>query len=326
VIDYVSSALFSPFRMAGVPLRNRIVMPPMRTNMDLMGDQARAHYHARAAGGVGLVILEATFLDDFDREGFGDSLTALAGVIHAGGAAAVIQLFQPGLIGGERISVSDGSEARPITERELRTLPDRFAAAAATAVGAGFDGVEIHGAHGYFLNQFFSPAHNQRTDGYGGDLPGRMRLGLEITQAVRNRIGQRALLYRHTPVADYPIEDTLSFARALAARGVDVLDISPSTRDGGSHADLAWAVREAASRPVIAVGGMEDPEAAERVLRLDHADLVAIGRGLVADPQLPRKVLEGRRSEVVACIKCNQLCFGNLHAGLPISCAQTIAG
>ena len=318
------SLLFSPLRIGKLQLRNRIVIPPMKTNMDLTGPQALAYYRIRAEGGAGCVILEATPLDEFENPPLASGLRSLAEAIHEAGAGAAIQLFHPGRMGGERVAPSNTDDARAATTEEVAAIPEQFASAALACQQAGFDGAEVHGAHDFFLNRFFSPAHNQRQDEYGGSLENRMRLGLECVRAVRRACGSDFLvLYRHTAVADYPLEDSLVFAAELERAGVDIIDISPSTgRDGCEHADLAAAVKARVSCPVIAVGGMEDPEAAEAVLANGKADLVAIGRALIADPELPRKIMDGRRDEITECIKCDEKCVGALDTGVPIGCSQ----
>ena len=321
--SWPDSVLFSPFRVKSTELRNRIVFPPMKTNMDLVSEQAREYYARRARGGVALVIVEGTDLSEFMEMAFPRGLAALARAIHDEGAAAAIQLFHPGWVDGDRVAPTATGGARTAHEREVAAIPGQFAEAAEVAADAGFDGVEVHGAHGFFLNRFFSPEHNRRTDRYGGSLENRMRLGIECVGAVRGATPADFLvLYRHTPKADYGLEDSISFARKLEEAGLDVLDVSPSTSEGGEHADLAGALKAAVSCAVIAVGGMEDPQAAEAVLQAGKADLVAIGRALLADPDLPRKVREGRLDEIKACIKCNEKCYGNLAAGIPISCSQ----
>ncbi len=323
--SWEGSLLFSPLEVGAVRLRNRIVLPPMKTNMDLAEEQARAWYRERARGGVGLVIVEATPLDQFERGGFGEGLRKLAAAIHDAGAAAAIQLFHPDRIDGEPVAVSAADGRRAVTAEEVAAIPGRFAQAAAMAEEAGFEGAQVHGAHGFFLNRFFSPEHNRREDGYGGDLEeGRMRLGLECTRAVRKACAPEFLvLYRHTAAADYPLADSLAFAPELEKCGLDIIDISPSTSGpDADHIDLAAAIKGTVSCPIIAVGGMEDPQAAERALRDRKADLVAIGRALIADAHLPRKWLEGRAGEIIECVKCNSKCFGSLETGTPIGCSQ----
>ncbi|MFB3882277.1 MAG: hypothetical protein ACE149_13505 [Armatimonadota bacterium] len=322
--SWSESLLFSPLHVGAVRLRNRIVLPPMKTNMDLTDRQALAYYRVRAAGGAGLVIVEATPLEQFDDPRFGDALRRLADVIHEGGAAAAIQLIQFGRLNGERVEPSATEEAREVRREEIKEIVRRYAGAAAMACDAGFDGAEIHGAHDFLLNRFFSPEWNRRTDEYGGTLERRMRFGLEAVGAVRAECGDGFLvLYRHTTTLGCPIEDDVAFAKALEKAGVAIVDISPSTSGpDAKRADLAAAVKAGVRVPVIAVGGMEDPVAAEEVLREGRADLVAIGRALIADPDLPRKILEGRFAEIIECVKCNDLCYGNLEKGIPIGCSR----
>jgi 2,4-dienoyl-CoA reductase-like NADH-dependent reductase (Old Yellow Enzyme family) len=319
-----NSLLLSPLHVGKTHLRNRIVLPPMKTNMDLAGPQALAYYRVRAEGGAGLVIVEATPLDQFEDGSLDAGLPGLASAIHEAGASAVVQLFHPDRIGGKRVAPSTIDDTRAATTEEVAAIPGRFASAALACRQAGFDGAEVHGAHDYFLNRFFSPAHNQRRDEYGGSLEKRMRLGLECARAVRRACGADFLvLYRHTAVADYPLDDSLVFAEELGRAGVDIIDISPSTsQEGSKHADLAAAVKSSVSCPVIAVGEMEDPEAAEAVLAEGKADLIAIGRALIADPDLPRKIMDGRREEIIECIKCDEKCVGALETGVPIGCSQ----
>jgi len=319
--------LFEPLTVRTLQLKNRIVMPPMVANMGVITDQSRAYYAERAKGGAGLIIVEAVVLRRFESPEFVEGLSLLAEDVHEGGARLAIQLFLEDRDDKKaRRAVSRTDDVRAITREEIEASPGRFADAAQKARAAGFDAVELHGAHGYFLNQFFSPSTNQRTDEYGGDLEGRMRMGLSCVRATREAVGDDyPVLYRHTAAESapggYTIVDTLQFAPRLVDAGVDILDISPST-GGKEHAGLAAAVRGSVDAPIIAVGGMEDPDAAEAVLQERKADLAAIGRGLLADPFWPRKVEEDRRDEIIECIKCNEFCFGNLGKGVPIGCTQ----
>ncbi|MFO7916583.1 MAG: NADH:flavin oxidoreductase, partial [Anaerolineae bacterium] len=194
--------------------------------------------------------------------------------------------------------------------------------AAQVCARAGFDGVEPHGAHGYLLNQFFSPVKNQRTDDYGGSLQNRMRLGLDIVAAIRPICDEEEmlLLYRHTPVGEgYGIADSLRLGEALVEAGLDILDLSPSSIE--APGDRA-APFQSLGVPLIAVGELAVVERALEVLNEERADLVAIGRGLIADPDWPIKVREGRYDEIVRCIRCDEKCHGNLRKGIPIACTQ----
>lgn len=314
--------LLQPLALNGVTLRNRVVMPPMVTNMDPATHRARCWYAERARGGVGLVIVEATRLRRFEEEGFGEALAKLVAAVHAHGAAIAIQLFAEPQVEGEPVSVSGEEGRRAISPEEIRDKVAAFARAARLCQQAGFDAVEPHGAHGFFLNQFFSPGHNRRQDAYGGSLEGRMRLGLEVVRAVREAVGPDFLiLYRHTAQTEhYPLSDSQVFARRLVEAGVNVLDISPST--ASEHADLAAGIKAVVEVPVIAVGGMNDPATAEAALAAKKCDLVAIGRGLIADPFWVEKVRQGRTSEIIECVQCNEGCFGRLSSGQPIGCTQ----
>jgi len=319
--------LFEPLTAKTMHLKNRIVMPPMASNMRVITDQSRAYYAERAKGGVGLIIVEATVLRRFESPEFVEGLYRLTEDVHQDGTQIAIQLYFEGQDAhGAQIAVSRTGDARAITLEEIKTAPGRFANAAQKAKVAGFDAVELHSAHGHFFNQFFSPIANQRTDEYGGDLEGRMRMGLSCVRGTRQAVGDDyPILYRHTPVEEaadgYTIEDTLQFASRLVDAGVDILDISPSN-GGKEHADLAAPVTRAVDVPVIAVGGMEDPDAAEAVLQEGKADLVAIGRGLIADPFWPQEVEQGRQDQIIECIKCEEFCYGNLRKGIPIGCTQ----
>ncbi|GAH26704.1 unnamed protein product, partial [marine sediment metagenome] len=158
-------------------------------------------------------------------------------------------------------------------------------------------------------------------------LEKRMNFGLGCLRAIKKRIKEDFLVfYRHTPVdwndGGYNIEDSKLFCRRLKEEGLDVIDISPSSDGSHSHAEYASEIKKAVRMPVIAVGGMEDPQKAERGLSSRKYDLVAIGRGLIADPYWPKKVREGREEQIVPCIKCNEKCYGNLRKGIPISCTQ----
>jgi 2,4-dienoyl-CoA reductase-like NADH-dependent reductase (Old Yellow Enzyme family) len=337
--------LFSPLEVAGLKLSNRIVMPPMATAMAPGSDQFAAWYAARAEGGVGLIIMEALWAPRLAEAEFTEGLRGTVEGIHAHGAPVVLQVFQPSQDAeGYGIAPSDTMEDRGVTEEEMAQIAPTFGVAAARAREAGFDGVEPHGAHGFFLNEVFSPITNRREDRYGGSLEARMALGLEIVAAIREQAGSDyPLFWRHTmeqPEAYGPQESVEYLARLVEA-GVHVMDVSPSTVDrwvegevaltaddplcafaDPRHCNLASLAAQALDAPVIAVGGMEDPEAAETALTMGKCDLCAVGRQLITDPQWPAKVREGRMAEIIRCTKCDTMCFGHLRLGKPIGCAQ----
>jgi 2,4-dienoyl-CoA reductase-like NADH-dependent reductase (Old Yellow Enzyme family) len=314
MVDHIAP-LFSPLEVKGHTLRNRIVCPPMVVNRGLATPEACEWYGRRAAGGVSLVIVEATDVIRFGDELTGENLKPLADAIHRGGALAAIQVF-PGRR-GQSTAPADLSVA------DIGRMLGQYRLAADICAEAGFDGIEPHGAHGFLLNQFFSPVRNLRDDAYGGDLSGRMRLALEVVEAVRPAVERAGmlLLYRHTPVRDdfgYGIAESLILAEALVKAGVDILDISPAS--WVAPGDRAAPFTKLGV-PVIAVNLLDEVPRALEVLNYDRASLVAVGRGLIADPDWPLKVREGREDEIVKCVRCDE-CHADLRRGVPVRCAE----
>jgi 2,4-dienoyl-CoA reductase-like NADH-dependent reductase (Old Yellow Enzyme family) len=273
---------------------------------------------------VALVIVEATPLGKVVDEAI-PRLRQLVDAVHAAGALIALQLFSNGQPDPGKIFFESAREPHELTRDELRGLIVHYARAAGVARRAGFDGVEPHGAHGYFLMRCFSPARNRREDDYGGSMENRMRTAIEVCRGIRAKIGDgMLLLYRHTPAEEndsgYGLADTIRFVKALAQEHVDVLDISPS--HGDRDGEYSEAVKLATNLPVIARGGLDDPDRALSMLCNKRADLIAVGRGLIADSEWPNKVREGRLKDIVKCVRCNEKCFGNLRKREPISCTQ----
>lgn len=307
------SPLFEPFTWRGKTLRNRIVMPPMVVLRGLGTEDGIAWYGEHARGGVGLVIVEATGVTGFAEEQPEEGLRALVDAIHAGGALAAIQLF-PGVF-GQSVTPADLSLER------IAELLDEYERAAEICARVGFDGLEPHGAHGYLLNQFFSPERNERDDAYGGSSGNRMRLGLEVVARLR-AITEPAgmwLLYRHTPVGPgYGIPESLDYARELVAAGVDILDISPASDQ--APGDLSAPFTDLGV-PVIAVNEMHKLDRALEVLREGRGQLIAVARQLIADPEWPNKVREGMLEQSRACASCNG-CFADLRERIAVGCRR----
>lgn len=323
------AGLASPLSLGHFTMRNRIIMPPMANNVaDENGTAAATlveHYRARAAGGPGMIIVEHSYVTrdgrvDAHQLGICDdahvaALTPIAAAIRGGGALAIIQITHGGSrcpraatgrqpAGPSDVRVpGDAEDPRPLTIDEIRELPVLFAAAARRAMAAGFDGVEVHGAHGYLLNEFASPHTNRRTDEYGGPLDNRLRVAGEVLTAVRETLGDSLLLYR------FGVEDGLDdgvtpevaaeMAPALAGWGVDLLDCSgglcgsrPADRTGqGFFVPAAAIVRAASPVPVSAVGGISDPRYADDIVRRGLVDAVCVGRAQLKDPEWAAKAL-----------------------------------
>lgn len=313
------SFLFSPITIKGLYFKNRIVMPPMATNYGIVTDQSIAYYTKRSLGGVGSIIVEGVPTHLFHNKKFQDRLKLLADGIHKGGANAFVQL----------VIRSNPQPRRDVTDipiDEIKAMVDDFVFAGKVVLSAGFDGVEPHGAHGFMMNQFFSPIFNRRTDEYGLGLEGRMRFGLDVVKGLKSITRDKFLiLYRHTPVefrdGGYTIEDTIMFGKRLKEAGLDIFDISPSTAPGShDYGALAKQVRAEVDIPVIMVGKMYAPDLADSRIRYGYADFVAIGRTLLSDPFLPKKIQDGRFDLINSCKMCNIKCHGYLRRRIPISC------
>lgn len=304
--------LFEPLPIKHRLLRNRIVMPPMVVNRGVITPEGIAWYERRARGGVGMVIVEATRVTRFGRELTVENLRPLVVAIHEAGSLAAIQLFA---------ATPEGArEPAELSMRAIDDLVDAFRRAAEICAEAGFDGIEPHGAHGYLLNRFFSPLQNQRTDEYGGSLENRARLALRIVQAINPICGpDMFLLYRHTPVGQgYGLQDSIRLAAALVNAGVDILDISPAS--AVAPADLAEPFTRL-SVPVMAVNEMDRLDRALEALRERRANLIAVGRGLIADPDWPLKVRYGRFEDILPCVHCDD-CHADLRQGRLVRCSQ----
>jgi NADPH2 dehydrogenase len=352
-------------------LRNRLVMPALTTNAAAEGGlvtEAVMDFYRNRSSAVSLVIVEAAAVRHDGRlvpDSIGlwsdqqlPGMRNLAEMIKSEGAAAAVQLNhagarcvpQPGpLAGASPSGFQFRSDVQPLvlSEAQIEELIDDFAAAAGRAVAAGFDGVEIHGAHFYLLSQFVSPHTNQREDQYGGGIAGRAAFPLAVVAAVRNKIGpDRAIIYRLNAVEQmlgYEVtEDTKAFSRMLAEAGVDLLDVSftgPAvrqelddgswqiltssalTRDGkfGANIEHPASLRKASGLPVIAVGKMADREVVASVLEQDQTDLIAVGRQMIADPQAAAKMLAGKYEEINKCKECFN-CFSTIRRGEQMRC------
>jgi len=238
-------------------------------------------------------------------------LRRLASSVHATGTPVVIQINHAGrsatreVTGKQPVAPSPVGNARELRVEEIEALSQAYAMAAERAIRAGFDGVEVHGAHGFLLNQFFSPLTNRRRDKYGGSLENRIRFPLEVVERVREKLDGKLLLYRlgsdDLDAEGTRIEDSKRFAVELEEAGVDILDVSGGLC-GGSPASLqgiqgyfvphAYEIRKVLDIPVIGVGGITEPEYANKLIKEEKVDLVAVGRALLDDPDWVTKALE----------------------------------
>jgi len=316
--------LLEPLNVKNLTLRNRIVMAPMQSGRASFEGEVTSRlisFYVRRVSGVGLPIVEHSYISRFGKIGpkqlgiYDDSLIKglekLAMSIHYVGAPAVLQITHAGgvankkVIGAQPAGPSARGKTRGLEANELDAIAEEFAAAAERAVKAGFDGVEIHGAHGYLLNQFFSPLINGRVDEFGGSLENRMRFPLLVVKRVRERLNGKVLLYRLGADDLAPngiqIEDSISFAFQLEQAGVDIIDVSGGMcgsepkqlrRVVGYFVPQATRIKKAVKVPVIGVGGIRDAKFADSLVRDGKVDLVAVGRAIWKDAKWAQKAEE----------------------------------
>lgn len=315
--------LLDPLNVKGLTLKNRIVMPPMQTGFatteGAVTDKLVKHY-VRRSKALGLLVVEHSYVSVEGKiserqvgiydDGLVPGLERLSSSIHATGTPVVIQINHAGALsmevaGMHPVAPSPSGSARELRVEEIEALAEAFAMAAERAMRAGFDGVEVHGAHGFLLNQFFSPLTNRRPDNFGGSLENRMKFPLEVVEGVKKKVGGRLLLYRlgsdDLDPAGTRIEDSQKFAAKLQEAGVDIIDVSgglcgsrPAQLEGrqGYFIPQAQQIRNVVDIPVIGVGGIREPEYADKVIREGKVDLVALGRELLKDPDWPKKAIE----------------------------------
>lgn len=320
--------LLDSLEVKGLTLRNRIVMPPMQTGRatveGAVTDKLIGFYVRRSAA-LGLLIVEHAYISRFGKlspkqlgiydDGLIFGLEKLADSIHAVGTPVVVQITHAGGVANEKLvgtkpgGPSATGKTRELTADEIASIVEEFTTAAGRAIEAGFDGVELHGAHGFLLNQFFSPLLNKRRDEYGGSLEDRMRFPLMVVKKVREMVKDRLLLYRLGADDLAPrgthIEDSIAFAGKLEEGGIDVIDVSgglcgsePKQLRGvkGYFVPQACAIKKTVRVPVIGVGGISEAEYADTLVREGKVDLVAVGRALWKDPKWAEEAVEALKT------------------------------
>lgn len=316
--------LFSPIQLRGITIPNRIVMSPMcqyTANEDgIANDWHFVHYGSRAIGKVGLIIVEATGVeprgritdndlgiwDDGQIEGlkkivdFGHQQGSVMGIqlAHAGRKSVVAD--QESVIAPSPIAFDENSVVpKEMTEETILEVVKVFASAARRANEAGFDLIEIHGAHGYLINQFLSPITNKRTDSFGGSKEGRTRFLYEIIKAVREEWPNDKPISLRVSATEYveggiDVTEMIEILKPIKELGVDVIDVSsgglvlvPINFGPGYQVKFSDQVHKALDIPTMTVGLISKPELAEEIVFNDRADFVALGRELLRDPQWP---------------------------------------
>ena len=340
--------LFSPFTIKAIELKNRIVMPALASfllgNDGSISDATIEHYRRRAAGGPAMIIVEACSVSPegivsahqarIYEDRFVDGLARIATAIKKEGSLPAVQIHH----GGRQTSIkvikrkplapsplpcpAIRGDVEPLSIDGIQQLVKKFGQAAQRAYQAGFELIEIHGAHGYLINQFLSQFSNIREDEYGWNTAGRTRFAREIVEEVRRRLGHEFPISFKISAEEYvpnglTTKESIEILKILAAAGIDIVQVSagndvtpewicqPMFMEKACLVNSAEQVKKALDIPVMAVGRINDPYIANQIITQKKADLVCIGRGLLADPEMPKKVQEGRQDEIRTCIACN---------------------
>lgn len=324
------SKLFNSIQIGSLNLNSRLVMPPMATGKAPDGNVTEdilKYYDDKSQGGyIGLIVIEHSYISTEGKahknqlsvsEGVDiDKLKTLADIIHKNGSKAVMQINHAGIqtseevtgfpsVGPSSVANSKGVVAKELSVDEIKGIVKAFGEAASRVKSAGFDGVEIHAAHGYLLHQFFTPLTNKRTDSYGGAVKNRIRIHLEVIEAVRKAVGENFPILLRLGASDYTeggvtIEDSLVAGVEFEKAGINILDVSggvrgfvvPGANEEGYFWPLTKALKEALSIPVVLTGGIVTPEAAEKLLEKEKADLIGVGRAIYKDSDWSKKAFE----------------------------------
>ncbi|WP_194420630.1 FAD-dependent oxidoreductase [Microbacterium abyssi] len=354
------TALFTPVRIGRTTVRNRLLSTAHLTNFAQDGlptDRHRAYWLEKALGGIGMVITEGSLVHpssrtpetrfiELWRDEVVEPLSGIADDLHAHGTAFIAQLNHMGVGWGPSAWMRpNGLRAHEMTRTEIAEVVQSFASAAGRMQRAGLDGVEIHAAHGYLIEQFLSPLTNRRQDEYGGDENGRTRLLRDVLAAVRKEVGEDFIVGVRVPGDQFDaggltLEDMRRIIPAvIAEHPVDFLNVSyyhnhdygpagnsivPMYVPEGRFVYLASAIKEVVGdTPVFCVNRIVDARMAEEIIRDGRADMVAMTRAQIADPHLAEKAADGRLDEIRPCIGINEGCMGQVMSGAasPMTCA-----
>ena len=357
--------VFEKVKLGKMILRNRVVLPAMATcyatSEGFVTDQMMSYYARRAEGGVGLIIVEATYIDEpvgkclpnelcIDDDKYLPGLSKLVKGVHAYGSKIAVQVHH----GGPNSHLEEGGQPvapspiplkslpdvvpRELTKEEIRSLIDRFTIATKRAKEAGFDAIELLCAHGYLINRFLSPHANKRKDEYGGSLEGRIRFLREIIESIKKKVDQDYPILCKVPGDDYvegglTLDESIAICQRLELMGVSAITITGGSSEAnvphigpmgfsdGYHIPLAEKVKKAVKIPIITIGKIRDLQLAERTIGEGKADLVAIGRALIADPELVKKSQLGQTDDIIPCISCNHCLDRIVAGGQPLKCS-----
>jgi 2,4-dienoyl-CoA reductase-like NADH-dependent reductase (Old Yellow Enzyme family)/NADPH-dependent 2,4-dienoyl-CoA reductase/sulfur reductase-like enzyme len=340
--------LFEPFEIKGRHLKNRIVMPALASFLieddGSITDKTVEHYRRRAAGGPAMVIVEAHAVSEegivslhqariFDDR-FIEGLSRIARVMKSEGALPAIQIHHSGRQTSSRVikrkplapsnlpCPTIHGEVEPLSLEGIEDIITKFGDSAVRAVQAGFELIEIHGAHGYLINQFISKFSNIREDAYGGDTTRRAQFAVDIVKEVRRRVGEDFPISFKISAQEFvpgglDVGESIEILKLLVAAGIDIVQVSagndatpewicqPMFMEKACLSDSAAMIKKELRIPVMTVGRINDPVVADTLIREGKADLVCMGRGLLADPEMPKKAQSGNLDDIRICIACN---------------------
>jgi 2,4-dienoyl-CoA reductase-like NADH-dependent reductase (Old Yellow Enzyme family)/thioredoxin reductase len=359
--------LFAPGKIGSLELPNRVVFAATSSELadkdGFVGDDLVEYYAERARGGTGLIVVEATYIEQEGKrlhhnamlhdDCFIPGLRKVVRAAHAEGARMALQLnhggresipdvsgsvpLAPSPIPSQFTGVGDAVIPKELTIGEIDRIVERFAEAARRSRDAGFDAVELHGAHGYLIGEFLSPDSNKREDDYGGGVQGRAYFCVRLIQAIKAKLG-----------ADYPVivrmngrdhvqhglelADAIEMAVMFEAAGADSISVSGGVHasrpymvvpgmsvDRGCYVSYGDAIRKRVKVPVMVVGRINTPELAEQILEDGQADFICLSRALIADPYFPAKAKSGRVETIAPCIACNE-CIATVHRHKGLAC------
>lgn len=343
------SGLFSETMMKNHKIRNRVIFPAMiACDMQLPDGRATAeaiaHYERIAQTGVGMIVTGGVAVDPYGKingnqlavwsDEFIPGLAKIAAVCHENDTPVLMQIADAGLRSvsaqGQPVSSGDfemlGVQPRPLLKEEIKALQDAFVEAAVRAQQAGFDGIELHGAHTYLLDQFFSAKINTRTDEYGGNVQNRARIATEIVERIKP-LAREDFIIACRMGCNYPtIEECVEIAQALVDAGVDFLDLSfgtitnadmmegrgPQAPAGFPYSGMVYAAsqfKQAVDVPVSIVWEITDPQIADGMIADGMTDFVDVLRAMLVDPDWVKKAEAGRAEDITSCLNCKPACW-----------------
>lgn len=359
--------MFQPLDLGFTQLRNRVLMGSMHTGLEEEADghlRMAAYFGARARGGVGLIVSggfgpneEGNTHETTKRMVSDDDIAkqrVITDAVHAEGGKICLQILHTGRYGGSPKLVAPSPiqapinpfKPNPLDEAGILKQIDDFVFTARQAQLAGYDGVEIMGSEGYFLNQFIAKRTNQRDDDWGGDYQNRIRLPVEVVRRVREAVGENFIIIYRLSMLDLveggsSADEIIQLGQAIEKAGVTIINTGigwheariPTIATKVPRAAFSWVTahfRKHLSVPVITSNRINTPEVVEQVLARGDADMVSMARPFLADPDFVIKAEQNRANEINTCIGCNQACLDHIFSGKltsclvnPLACAET---